>query len=139
MSSYKDTILANTAGKGMIVVLGRIYDYKVVKKELDPRLPHFVGVIDGLLFISEETPIEFREYPLKHEVFCNFLLKGQPGRCLEALRRELSLVPVKLKKKYIRFRTKFFEALVKYYKESTNEEFKGEIEASLQYLRSLSS
>lgn len=137
MSSFLQTVLANVVDEGIARVQGRDYPYYVVRRELEPRLPNFVGVIDGTLFISEETPPEFREYVIAHEVYCTVILADQPGRCRAAVEREMAMVPDDQRVAYVAFRVAFFIALIEYSQASGDADFLQEIQASLDYLRSL--
>jgi len=133
-----DWIIANVVGVGEVEYKGQTIPYTILKKELAPKLPGFLGFPKGEnLFISEEVPEQFRLPQLVHEIIEFTELVGQKGRCLEALKRELSIVPEKIKQEYIEYRRDFFARLVEYYKESKNEDFKSEIQASYEYLQNL--
>lgn len=128
----------NEVGRGRFKYEGKIFYYSILQKELETRLPGFLGFIEGkFLFISEEVPREFRVPQLIHEVIEFTELKGKEGRCLEALKMELLLVPEKIYSEYIKYRLNFFKALVDFYKNSDDEEFKREILASYEHLNSL--
>ncbi|NQV13433.1 MAG: hypothetical protein HQ530_03970 [Parcubacteria group bacterium] len=131
-------ITANEVGTGEIEYGGKMISYTVLKKEVAPDLPGFLGYPDGEhLFISEEVPKEFRAPQLTHEIIEFTELEGQEGRCLEALKRELAMVPGDIEQRYIEYRRDFFARLVEYYKESEDEDFKAEIQASYEYLQNL--
>lgn len=133
-------------GKGEVEHGGQKFTYTIVKKELEPRLPGFVGFADHQkpdhLFISEEVPKPYREYILRHEIREYTEFRGRPDRCVESLRAELGEVPRELKPSYIPYRRSFFERLVTFYQE---EEGAGraapaglikDITAGLAYLKS---
>jgi len=112
--------------------------FTVLKKELEPSLPGFLGFSKGKhLFISEEVPEDFRIPQLCHEIVEFVELKGKEGRCLESLKRELETVREEIKKEYIHYRRMFFERLVAYYQDSEDEDFKREIVKSMEHLRSI--
>ena len=119
---------------------GALVPFIVVSKDLEPRLPGFVGCVSGLPFISEEVPPEFREHAVNHELIEFIVLGRRPGSCLEALTRELNLVPADLVAKYIDYRRAFFERLVAYHSDparNATPEFLGEITASLRHLKEI--
>lgn len=114
--------------------------FLVVKRELEPKLSGFVSYNNGLPFISEEVPPDYRAYFILHELIEFEELDGVQGRCLEALKRELTFVPAEIRGAYAVYRQKFFQALVAYYarpKDGVSEEFCAEIAASLRYLEGL--
>lgn len=128
----------NEVGTGQVEYDSEKIPYTILKKDLEPRLPGFLGYLNGEnLFISEEVPEAFRLPQLIHEIIEFTELKGQKGRCVEALKRELETVPEGIKKDYIRYRTDFFARLVEFYKSSNDEDFKTEIKASHEFLRTL--
>lgn len=134
-----DWIKANATGVGGVNYLGRKIPFTIIKKELAPTLPGFLGYFNGEhLFISEEVPEEYRMPQLVHEIIEFTELKDKKGRCLEALKRELSIVPEEIKQSYLEYRKKFFAKLIEYYKDSQDEDFKAEIAASYEFLQSLS-
>jgi len=126
----------NEVGSGEIELEGKKIPYTILKKELAPELPGFLGFFEGEhLFISEEVPEKFREPQLIHEIIEFTELKGKKGRCVESLKRELSIVPEEIKKEYLEYRRDFFAKLVEYYEDSEDEEFKSEIKASYEFLQ----
>jgi len=133
-------------GKGEVEYGGKKFVYTIVKRELEPRLPGFVGFankeLPDHLFISEEVPPRFRSYILRHEIREFTELRHRPNRCVEALKAELAEVPADLKPSYVPYRRNFFEKLTVFYKE---EEAAGRaaphtlvknIASGLEYLRS---
>ena len=131
-------IVVNEVGKGFINHSRRITFYSVLKKEVEPNLPGFLGYADGEhLIISEEVPKEYRRPQLIHEIECA-RRKGQKGRCVEALKRELENVPFGIRPEYIKYRTNFFANLVAFYQDSEDEDFKAEIQASYEFLQGIS-
>src|SRR3989338_1592311 len=107
--------------------------FLIVSKKLS-ELTGFVSYNNGLAFISEEVPKDFREFFILHEFIEFEELKGVQGACLESLKRELHLVPPDKQKNYINYRKVFFQLLVGYYKEragTVTPQFRSEIESSL--------
>ncbi len=134
-----DWIKTNEVGSGEITYGDQTVPYTILKKELQPKLPGFLGYPKGEhLFISEEVPEEYRTPQLVHEIVEFTTLKGKRGRCVEALLHELAVVPEEIRQAYLEYRTRFFERLVAYSKDSENEEFKAEIKASYEYLQRIS-
>lgn len=128
----------NEVGVGEIEYGGRKIPYTILKKESVPTLPGFLGYPKAeYLFISEEVPEEFRVPQLIHEIIEFTELTGQKGRCVEALKRELSVIPEEIKQKYIEYRRDFFKRLIEYYKNFEDENFKAEIQASYEFLQKL--
>jgi hypothetical protein len=133
-----DWIRNNEVGSGEIEYNGKIIPYTILKKEVAPTLPGFLGYPNGEhLFISEEVPEKFRTPQLIHEVVEFTELKGQNGRCVEALKRELSVIPEEMRQEYREYRRNFFARLIEYYKDSKDEIFKSEIQASHKFLQEL--
>lgn len=133
-----DWIKNYEVGAGEFEYGGKKIPYTILKKELAPTLPGFLGYPNGEhLFISEEVPEKFRNPQLTHEVIEFAELKGKKGRCVEALRRELLVVPEEIRQEYLEYRRNFFARLIEYYKESKDEDFKEEIQASYEFLQSL--
>jgi hypothetical protein len=93
---------------------GKTYPYALMKKEMFTAVPGFVGYPNTeFLFISEATPKEYIRTELIHEIIC--CNSQGVGRCKKALEKELSLVDEHIKREYITYRTKVYEALVAYY------------------------
>lgn len=131
-------IKTNEVGSSEIEYGGKKIPYTILKKELAPALPGFLGYPNGEhLFISEEVPEKFRALQLIHEIVEFTELKGQKGRCVEALKRELSVLPQEIRQEYLEYRRNFFAKLIEYYKNSTDEDFKAEILASHKFLKEL--
>lgn len=138
LDARPDWIKTNEVGTGEIEYGGKKIPYTILKRELAPALPGFLGYPNGEhLFISEEVPEKFRAPQLIHEIVEFTELKGQKGRCVEALKHELSVVPDEIRQEYLEYRRIFFARLVAYYKDSKNEEFKAEIQTSYEYLQGL--
>jgi len=128
----------NEVDKGEIILAGETYKYTILKKELEPALAGFIGQFEGHFFISEEVPNEYRELQLIHEIIEFTELTDQPGRCLQALKRELELIPDNIKSEYLKYRKDFFKRLIAYHTErETNQEFIKEISASYRLLVTL--
>lgn len=127
-----------TIQKGTISEDGVDYEFRVLDPKFSPSLPNFVGLPDKkTLIISADVPVEYRPFFLVHEIICRVKLDGKNGHCIQALKEELSRVPPDIKAEYIAFRLRFFEELVKFYAGTKLESLKAEIQASLEYLRSL--
>lgn len=133
-----DRIKTNEVGSNKIEYQGKKIPYTILKKELAPTLPGFLGYPNGEhLFISEEVPEKFRAPQLIHEIVEFTELKGKKGGCVEALKRELSVVPEEIRQEYLEYRRNFFAKLIEYYKDSKDEDFKAEIQASYKFLQEL--
>lgn len=133
-----DWIKTNEVGSGEIEYGGKKFPYTVLRKELVPTLPGFLGYLNvEHLFISEEVPEEFRVPELIHEIIEFTELKDQKGRCVEALKRELLIVPEGMRQRYLEYRRDFFARLIEYYKNSDDEDFRAEIQASYEFLQGL--
>lgn len=133
-----DYIKKNEVGIGKINYNNKEYTYTIVKKELELKLPGFLGFPEGKhLFISEEVPFKFRNPQLIHEILEFTKLKSIKGRCLESLKNEFLFIPEEIKEEYIEYRRNFFDRLIQYSKDFTDEDFKSEIKASYEYLCTL--
>ena len=133
-----DWIKTHEVGVGEVEYEGQRIPYTVLNKDLEPNLPGFLGYPDGEnLFISEEVPEEYRLPQLIHEIVEFTKLKDKKGRCVEALKHELSFVPGKIWEEYLEYRTDFFARLVEYYKGSKDEDLKEEIRASYGVLQGI--
>jgi hypothetical protein len=123
---------------GKLAVDGEQYEYTILSREMEPKLPGFVGYPNGeFLMISEEVPTRYHTYILKHEVREYVALRGVNGRCVTTLKQELLEVGAFERIEYIKYRIAFFERLVAYYQDSKDTEFVNEIRNSLLYLRRL--
>lgn len=106
-------------------------NYFVMPRTVCPDLPNFVWQcltmegeeLYGVYGISEETPEEFRPYPILHEQLeADKVLSGKSSdcsddsACLSATIVEVRSVPERIMPKYIPFRRDFFRGLVKYAK-----------------------
>lgn len=115
------------------------FSYFVIPQELNPNLPDFVMRMtgknkeDGAIYgIANSVREDFRPYAVAHEAI-EFEEIGldKKGRCAEAVRKELDLVPDKMKGDYIKMRTEFFRNLVLFssatdgYTKEDVDEFKG--------------
>ena len=130
-----------------VSIHGNDFSYYVLPKSLQPALPDFVFRMtgepeDGYVFgISDSMPDAFRQYAVAHE-FIEFTRIGidTQGRCVEALRTELMLVPEDIKSDYINRRMDFFNNLVEYCKNQADftPEDIIEMQQSLSKLESLS-
>jgi len=133
-----DWIEAHKAGSGEIEYKGKKIPFTLIRREALLALPGFLGFPDGKhLFISEEVLEEFRTPQLIHEIIEFSELKGQEGRCVEALKQELLFVPEKIRPKYLGYRRAFFARLIEFQKNSKDEGFKAEIAASYKFLQEL--
>lgn len=136
LDARPEWIKTNEVGTGEIEYEDKKIPFTILKKELAPTLPGFLGYAKGEhLFISEEVPEKFRSPQLIHEIVEFTELKGQKGRCVEALKRELSVVPEEIRQEYLEYRRNFFARLIEYYKDSKDEDFKAEIQASYKFLK----
>lgn len=127
-------------GVNTLTFNGVTYPYLIIDKKLEPKLPGFVSFSGGLLFVSEEVPVGFREFFLLHEILEFQEPTERKGRCLKVLQQELVFVPAEIKKSYIAYRREFFSRLVSYYADGDKRgtpEFRDEIAGSLKYLQGL--
>ena len=125
---------AHTVGLAWFEWCSRAFLVRRLNKEFARNLPCFVGMNSGALLISDEMPEHFHMFALIHEIECNARL-GKAGRCLEATKKEIAMVPRPRREEYIALRVGFYDALVK--SGLVNDELRGEIKASLEYLRRL--
>jgi len=98
----------------------RTIQYYVLPSKLCEELPNFVfrmtGDSDkGLFGISEDVHEKVRKYAVGHEVI-EFMEIGinAKDRCVQALEKELELVPLDARKNYIQMRKNFFANLIPY-------------------------
>lgn len=101
---------------GPSIPRSRVFPCLILKKELEPELPGFVGYNEKeeLLFISEEVPKRFRLPILHHELAEAHEFEGQEGRCLKAFESEL-FYGRHMGWEYFSYRKKFFKKLVAFY------------------------
>ena len=134
-----DWLRQHVKGINVVAFNEEFLPYLVVDKELEPKLTGFVSYRDGLLFVSEEVPHEFRHFVLSHELIELRELDGLGGHCKRALKEELALVPPAMFQRYITYRRDFFRNLVTYYQDGrrSTPEFRAEIAQSLKYLEDL--
>ena len=119
---------------------GVLYEYAILRREMEPNIPGFVGFPEGkYLIISEDVPVLYRRHYLSHEIRELVQMAGRPGRCLTALKRELDEIPTGIRDAYISYRLEFYNALLRYYQEHLvgNEELVKELTASYEHLRKL--
>ena len=93
--------------------------YLVISRNLEPRLPMFAGYNEGLPFVSEDVPNEYRLAWIAHEIiefeqFRNPDETWQPDHCRRALVKEMDYVISTHLPKYLPLRLKFFKGLVEY-------------------------
>lgn len=137
-SPVPEWVLQAKVGDGTVKVDGNVHMYHILSRELEPRLPGFLGFPNGeVLFLSEDVPESYRPYVLAHEVREFTVHKDSLGRCKTSLLLELADVPPLLLPEYLRYRLDFFRRLVAYYAASDKEAFKAEIAMSLAYLEKL--
>ncbi len=128
----KKWILTNS----QVVVDETTYIVHILSRNLEPRLPGFVGFPKGeFLFASEDVPEHFRPHIIAHEVREFTTLVGQKGRCLASLKQELAEVPAEILAGYTAYRRHFFDRLIRFYETADGmDEFKAEIAASHDFL-----
>ncbi|MEA3323084.1 MAG: hypothetical protein U9Q12_02580 [Patescibacteria group bacterium] len=130
----------NLVAEGFVTVNGVTTPYAILRNsafEIAP--PKFVGYLAQTqeFFLSDETPEDFRDLVMAHEVF-EFTLDGGPdgkGNCLKALLYELTLVPDSIYTNYIRYRREFFAGMVNFIKEDCTR--KRNMTESLAHLKEL--
>jgi hypothetical protein len=132
-------IVDNLVTESAVTVNGTTTPYAVVQRgdALKEAPLKFVGFLEGEFFLSDETPEDFRDLVMAHEVF-EFSLDGGPdgkGNCLKALLYELTLIPDGIRKNYLRYRRDFFAGMVDYIKEDNAR--RKNIAESLAYLEEL--
>jgi len=129
--------------------------YYVIPQALSPELPDFAmrmtrtdeatGEVSGIFGVSDSVPSELRPYWAAHEIieFTKIGI-GKEGRCTEAEKSVVDLVPQNLKESYIARRTDFFTNLIGYFRKDlqakTGNYTRGDLHeavTSLRYLRSL--
>ena len=116
------------------VNIGQSYfQSRVVRRELEPRLPCFVGTVDRIVFVSEEVPVTWRQYVLEHEAMCNFVRGNEVGGCRKTTVEEVASVPSPERSEYVYMRIRFYNALLTL---QSDHPLRSEIEPSLEYLRS---
>ncbi|MEX2410611.1 MAG: hypothetical protein WD607_04440 [Candidatus Paceibacterota bacterium] len=136
MKEKPEWIIENELEVRKVYYNNNVITYSVLKKETMNFLG-FLGLQEGYFYISEEVPEEFMEPQIIHEFIEFNELKGQRRRCLESLKRELSIVPEDIKKSYIEYRKDFFKRLTEFFEDSDHEDFKEEIGMSYSFLRKL--
>jgi len=132
-------IADNLVTESAVTVNGVTTPYAVVQRgdALKEAPPKFVGFLEGEFFLSDETPEDFRDLVMAHEVF-EFSLDGGPdgkGNCLKALLYELTLIPDDIRKNYLHYRRDFFAGMVDYIQEDNAR--RKNIAESLAYLEEL--
>jgi hypothetical protein len=116
-SQIPDWITANQIDLTEIIYNEVTYPVYVLDRELEPKLPGFMGFNKELkiLFISEDVPEKWRQYVLRHELREYVDLASQAGRCVTSLVAELQEVPPDEREVYLVWRHAFFVNLVAYY------------------------
>ncbi len=131
-------------GTGIVEYRNKQYEYVVLKRGMIPGLLNFVGFVESsnFLYISEDVPVKYRKYVLRHELR-KCLGYGGSGKekCRRSLEAELKEVPDALKRRYIWWRFRSFNNLFWYYSEGPgrvayNEKCLYEILGSLLFLES---
>ena len=132
MSEFLDSMVPFVIEEGVIDdILGSPYRYRIVKQEFEPRLRGFVGLLEGILFVADTTPGQFREYIFWHEVMC-VAHRNRQG-CAQTIKKELERVPKPILRAYIEYRCACFEALMQFYSRKPPV-FYQEIVTSYEYL-----
>jgi hypothetical protein len=109
--------------------------FLVVRQDLKPELPYFVGLHEGVFFISEAVPQEYQQYIFGHEATCNIARAEQVGRCLRTTKEELASVPEEILLDYLTKRRMFYRELIKSLEGQSS--LYTEISASLAFVREL--
>ena len=120
---------------------GQDREYDIVSKD-DPDVvgaPRwFVSYGQGLPFISDEVPEQYRQHTIFHELYeFEKIPNDRMGRCRETLVKELERVPAGEIREYIRFRREVFEELKRYAEKINVPELGREVSGSLEYLINL--
>ena len=145
---------AREKARATLEIDGKPYPYTICPREMQAGIRFFVGFPDKQhLFISDEVPESDRPHYLAHEVreFTDPKLKDKKGRCLEALKRELSEVPDNIRTEYIKRRLEMYQNLFTYLsgladqedepnREKINlyKEMRAEVKQSLEHLQKIS-
>lgn len=111
-----------------------------------PWLPNELKKAWGLWWMKRDEwilnfrgiPEEFLPYALVHESFCWFI--DGSWKCIDAVKKELDLVPGNIKEWYIQWRIQFFEWMCNYAKNNIKnwayyQKLLQEMEGSLNYLK----
>jgi hypothetical protein len=133
MSEFLVGMASFVVERGSTEILGDTYEYRIVRQEFEPRIPGFVGLLDGVLFIADTVPAEYREYIFWHEVMC--VVKNDRKNCANTVRAELERVSPAIRQPYIRCRHDLFEALLRFF-QSNQPPFYHELARSRDYLAS---
>ncbi len=131
-------------GRGIVEYRNKSYEYTVLKRGMIPGLPNFVGFVESnnFLYISENVPVRYRKYVLRHELReCLGYRGSSEEKCRRSLEVELKEVPDTFKRRYIWWRFRSFNTLFWYYSEGPgrvvyNEKHLYEILGSLLFLES---
>ena len=107
----------NTVRLGEFEYRGITIPYSIMNKDLEPRLPGFLGFFDGYLVISEEVQDSYRRPQLIHEYVEYTKSNDKPGRCVAALKHELKFVSEEIRSEYLRYRRDYFGRLIEYYRD----------------------
>ena len=137
--NIREVIESKTICVEEILFLGEKIQYRVVSRDLQTKLPGFLGYYEGMLFISEDVPERWRVPQVIHEYVEYVHFTDVTGRCVEATKFELAFVASQLPgelQQYIQMRIDLFKNLITLYESTgggSTEEFRG----SLAYLESL--
>lgn len=134
MSAFFDRMAPYVIASGQTKIFGKWYPYRIVQQAFEPRLPGFIGLQEGELFISDDVPGGYREHFFWHEVRC--VEQRQRKGCVETLKEELARVQPEIIRDYIQYRAECFAALVAFYADNPPEFFP-EIAQSLEHLLGL--
>lgn len=121
---------------------GQLYTYAVARRDFTKqalKLPGFVSVHGEYVLVSEDVPVKYRTFYALHEIIEMFELAGKTGRCVEALRIELTRVPAGMYLDYVLDRTLFFRRLIEFHEENPGipTEALAEMRASYGHLLSI--
>lgn len=123
-----------------------IFDYFLLSKNVigyisrrwDAQLDYIIGNPPNteLFYISENVPNRFRKYMMYHEYYeYKILAPDTSDRCLDALKKELSMIPNKIYISYVRFRAAQFANLADFNRKiGADECFVLNLEKSVQFL-----
>mgnify|MGYP003552758402 CR=1 FL=1 len=129
---------------GVVQYRNKEYEYSVMKRGMILGLSNFVGFVESsnFLYISEDVPVKYRKYVLRHELRECFGYRGSgEEKCRRSLEAELKEVPDALKRRYVWWRFRSFNTLFWYYSEGPgrvayDEKYLYEILGSLLFLES---
>jgi hypothetical protein len=123
---------------GTVEFDGKDREYDVVNRNIGSPCPQwFISYNNGVPFVSDEIPEEYRPHMVFHELYeFETLDPNDPESCIRALEKELERVPKDQINDYIPFRKGVFQSLVNFMNEH-NPDMLPKIQQSLDHLIAL--